>query len=114
MANDEPFDMETERKRPTWGDPSWRRLDRDVTEESIAANHLHIETSYLLEDLDVCFPVPLLRRLQREKVVGNVAPNHYSIMGFQGSDLRRIRPSCVAIADAMVNDDVDLALLVPV
>ena len=114
MANDEPFDMETERKRPTWGDPRWRRLNRDVTEESIAANHLHIETSYLLEDLDACFPVPLLRRLQREKVVGNVAPNHYSIMGFQGADLRRIRPSCVAIADAMVNDDVDLALLVPV
>ncbi|MCS5567384.1 MAG: glycine/betaine/sarcosine/D-proline family reductase selenoprotein B [Pseudomonadales bacterium] len=114
MADDEPFDMETERKRPTWGDPSWRRLDRDVNEDSVAANHLHIETSYLLDDLDVCFPVPLLRQLQRENVIGNVAPSHYSIMGFQGSDLRRIAPSCVAIAEAMVNDDVDLALLVPV
>ena len=114
MKNDEPFDMETERKRPTWGDPSWRRLDRDITADSIAANHLHIETSHLFEDLDVCFPVPLLRKLERENAVGSVAPSHYSIMGFQGSDLRRIAPSCVAIAEAMVDDDVDLALLIPV
>lgn len=114
MKDDEPFDMDTERKRPSWGDPSWRRLDRDITTDSIAANHLHIETSHLLQDLDVCFPVPLLRQLEQENVIGTVAPSHYSIMGFQGADLRRIAPSCTAIAEAMVKEEVDLAVLVPV
>ncbi len=115
MRGDEPFDMQTERKRPSWGDPTWRRLRGDVTTETIQAHHLHIETSHLLKDLDVCFPVPLLRELQAEGVVGEVAPSHYSIMGFQGPDTRRLREtSCPAIAQAMVEEAVDLALLVPV
>ena len=29
MKGDTPFDMDGERARPTWGDPSWRRLARD-------------------------------------------------------------------------------------
>ena len=91
MRGDEPFDMETERKRPSWGDPTWRRLRSDVSTATIQAHHLHIETSHLLKDLDVCFPVPLLRVLQAEGVVGEVAPSHYSIMGFQGPDTRRLR-----------------------
>ena len=115
MLGDEPFDMETEKKRPSWGDPTWRRLSSDVTTDTIQAHHLHIETSHLLADLDVCFPVPLLRRLADEGVIGEVAPSHYSIMGFQGPDLSRLRDtSCKPIADAMVAEEVDLALFVPV
>ena len=115
MKGDEPFDLETEKKRPSWGDPTWRRLSRDLTTDTIQAHHLHIETSHLLQDLDVCFPVPLLRELAGEGVIGEAAPSHYSIMGFQGPDLRRLQEhSCGAIARAMVEEEVDLALLVPV
>jgi len=114
MKGDEPFDMETEKRRPSWGDPSWRRLSSDVETSTIQANHLHIDTKHLLTDLDVCFPVPLLHQLATEAVIGEVADSHYSIMGFQGTDLRRIEPSCVAIADAMGVDGVDLAILIPV
>ena len=114
MKGDEPFDMEGERRRPSWGDPTWRRLARDVSTDTIQAHHLHIETSHLLRDLDVCFPLPLLRELEAEGAIGEAAPSHYSIMGFQGPDLRRLEPSCHAIADAMVEEEVDLALLVPV
>jgi len=114
MKGDEPFDMEGERRRPSWGDPSWRRLERGVTSKSVQAHHLHIDTSHLLADLDVCFPVPLLRELESEGSIGEAAPSHYSIMGFQGPDLRRLQPSCREIAEAMVAEEVDLALLVPV
>jgi len=115
MVGDEPFDMETEKKRPSWGDPTWRRLRRDVTTDTIQAHHLHIDTSHLLRDLDVCFPVPLLRQLAAEGVIGEVAPSHYSIMGYQGPNLRRLQEqSCGPIARAMVEEQVDLALLVPV
>ena len=114
MKGDLPFDMETERQRPSWGDPTWRRLRGDVTTDTIQAHHLHIDTRHLMADLDVCFPVPLLRELESEGVVGEVAPSHYSIMGFQGVDLRRFQPSCREIAEAMVEEAVDLALFVPV
>ena len=60
------FDLETEKKRPSWGDPTWRRLRADVTAETIQAHHLHIDTKYLYEDLDVCFPVPLLHEFVSE------------------------------------------------
>ena len=51
MRGDAPFDMEMERAKPTIGDPSWRRLRADATSASIEANHLHIDTGYILRDL---------------------------------------------------------------
>ena len=53
--------------------------------------------------------------LEAEGVVGEVAPSHYSIMGFQGPDLRRLRKaSPKPIAEAMQNEEVDLAIFIPV
>jgi D-proline reductase (dithiol) PrdB len=84
MKGDEPFDMEGERKRPTWGDPSWRRLRSDATSESVEVNHLHIDTTYIERDLNVALPLDRLRELAADGVVGEMAPTHYSIMGYQG------------------------------
>ena len=115
MRGDTPFDLETEKKRPSWGDPTWRRLTADVTSATVQAHHLHIDTKYLYRDLDVCFPVPLLHAFASEGRIGEVAPSHYSIMGFQGPDLRRLRDtSPKPIAEAMQNEEVDLAIFVPV
>jgi len=115
MKGDTPFDMESERKRPTWGDPSWRRLRADSTAENIEANHLHIDTRYIERDLNVALPLDRLREAVSEGVVGAVAPSHYSIMGFQGSDSSTLeKESAPAIAAAMRSEEVDLALLAPV
>ena len=40
MTGDEPFDMDGERERPTWGDPSWRRIRSDAASATVQANHL--------------------------------------------------------------------------
>jgi len=115
MKGDRPFDMEGERQRPTWGDPSWRRLRADASGDSIEANHLHIDTGYILRDINVALPVDRLRELVEEGVVGEVAPTHYSIMGYQGSDTRELENrSAPEIAEAMRSEEVDLALLAPV
>jgi D-proline reductase (dithiol) PrdB len=115
MKGDEPFDMEYERQNPTKGDPSWRRLPADATAASIDANHLHIDTGYVKSDLNVALPVDRLRELARAGVVGAVADSHYSIMGYQGNDSRRLeQESAPAIAEAMASEEVDLALLAPV
>jgi D-proline reductase (dithiol) PrdB len=115
MKDDAPFDMESERKHPTRGDPSWRRLRADATAETIDANHLHIDTGYIERDLNVALPLDRLREAAADGFVGAVAESHYSIMGFQGSDSSTLeKESAPAIAEAMRNEEVDLALLAPV
>ena len=115
MKGDTPFDMESERKRPTWGDPSWRRLRADATSQSVEANHLHIDTRYIERDLNVALPLDRLKEAVADGVVGGVAESHYSIMGFQGSDSSTLeKVSAPEIAEAMRNEEVDLALLAPV
>ena len=115
MAGDPPFDMEGERKRPTWGDPSWRRIRADATSAIIAANHLHIDTGYIERDLNVALPLDRLRELVEAGEVGAMAETHYSIMGYQGSDTSTLEnESAPQIAAAMRSEEVDLALLAPV
>ncbi len=115
MRGDTPFDMEGERQRPTWGDPSWRRLDADATAQRVEINHLHIDTALIREDLNVALPLDRLRELEASGEVGSVAPSHYSIMGFQGNDTSTLEnETAPAIAAAMISEEVDLALLAPV
>lgn len=115
MRGDAPFDMQGERERPTWGDPSWRRLRADATPDTVAVNHLHIDTSYIERDLNVALPLDRLRELVDAGRVGAVAETHYSIMGYQGGDASVLEnESAPAIAEAMRSEEVDLALLAPV
>jgi D-proline reductase (dithiol) PrdB len=115
MKGDPPFDMELERRNPMRGDPSWRRLRADATAAAIEANHLHIDTGYVLRDLNVALPVDRLRELVAAGEVGAMAPSHYSIMGYQGNDTTALeRQSAPEIAAAMRSEEVDLALLAPV
>ncbi len=115
MQGDAPFDMDGERKRPTWGDPSWRALRSDATSDTIEANHLHIDTGYIERDLNVALPLDRLRELVRAGEVGAVADTHYSVMGFQGADSSELEnKSAPEIASSLLAERVDLVLLAPV
>jgi D-proline reductase (dithiol) PrdB len=115
MKDDAPFDMDYERKHPTRGDSTFRRLRADATADQIEANHLHIDTGYIERDLNVALPLDRLRELAEEGHVGSLAETHYSIMGFQGSDSSQLEnESAPAIAEIMKSEEVDLALLAPV
>ena len=115
MKDDRPFDMEMERREPTKGDPTWRRLRATATSADIEANHLHIDTAYVLHDLNVALPLDRLRELAGEGVVGAMADTHYSIMGYQGADAGTLENvSAPEIAQAMRSEQVDVALLAPV
>ncbi len=115
MKDDVPFDMEMERANPTRGDSSWRKLSVRATSADILANHLHIDTSYILRDLNVALPVDRLHALVEDGVVGSLADTHYSTMGYQGSSTRELeQKSAPEIAEHMKGQEVDLALLAPV
>ncbi len=115
MKGDVPFDMDLERANPLRGDSSWRRIRADATSESVDVNHLHIDTGYIVRDLNVALPLDRLRELVAEGAVGAMADTHYSIMGYQGNDTSVLEnESAPAIAAAMSAEQVDLALLAPV
>jgi len=115
MRGDAPFDMEMERKRPTRGDPSWRRVRADAKSADVEVNHLHIDTGYIERDLNVALPLDRLREAVAAGRVGSLADTHYSIMGYQGNDSSElVERSAPEIAAAMRSEEVDLALLAPV
>ena len=115
MHDDVPFDMEGERKDPVWGDPSWRKVRSDATSNAIDVNHPHIDTSYIKSDINVALPLQPLADLAAAGIVGSVAPNHYSIMGFQGEDSSTLENvSGPEIVRSMRDEEVDLAILAPV
>ena len=109
-----PFDVERERNEPTWGDPTLRVIPSDVTQDQIDAVHLHIRTTDILEDLNVALPVHRLADLEADGVIGSVAPEHYSVMGFQqeGAEVWRTEtgPEIAARCHAA---DIDALILAP-
>ena len=89
----QPFDVERERQEPTWGDPTYRVVPRDVRQEDVAFTHLHLNTRDLYQDMDVALPVHRFLDLEREGSIGRLADESYSFMGFQrrGADEWRER-----------------------
>jgi D-proline reductase (dithiol) PrdB len=81
---DAPFNVEREKQEPTWGDPSFRTIPTDISQEALAAAHLHINTDYVLNDMNCLLPIHHFQSLVAEGLIGRLAPTHYSFMGFQG------------------------------
>ena len=57
LKSDPPFDMEREKKEPLWGDRSYRTIPRGATEKDIDVNHLHINTTFIKQDINVILPL---------------------------------------------------------
>ena len=87
LKGQEPFDEEREKQEPTWGDPTYRVIPSDYRQSDVACSHLHINHDDLLEDADVVLPVRAFERLASAKVIGSLAPEHYSFMGYQDRKL---------------------------
>ncbi|MCB1035614.1 MAG: hypothetical protein KDD47_17460 [Acidobacteria bacterium] len=114
LREDQPFDREGERQNPWWGDPSYRVLPREATREDVRVDHLHINPQPASEDLDCIFPLRRLDELVKAEVVGSSAPRHYSIMGYILDTGELLEETAPKIAEGLVQDEVDVALLVPV
>ncbi len=110
----EPFDLERERAEPTWGDPSLRVIPADATESDVDVAHLHINTEPIRRDLDVALPLRTFRRLAEDGVIGALASEHYSVMGFQEPGLEVwVNETGPEIAARCHNADIDVLVLAP-
>ena len=110
----ESFDLEGERREPTWGDPSFRVIPSDVRQEQVGVAHLHINSADILEDLDVVLPIRTFRKLEAEGVIGELAGEHYSFMGYQDRALAGWRETYGPQLVQRLNERaVDVLLLAP-
>jgi len=82
-----PFDLDRERTNPTWGDPTYRLIPRDIPQDRVGVAHLHINNRDIRQDLDVALPLRTFEQLETEGRLGKLADQHYSFMGFQDSNL---------------------------
>jgi len=80
------FDLDGERDRPEWGDPSWRAIPSTATDLGVA--HLHINDEDLLADPEIALPTHLLSHLASEAVIGGAVDAHVAVMGYQDRNLR--------------------------
>jgi D-proline reductase (dithiol) PrdB len=95
-------------------DTSFRVIDSDVPVDELRTSHFAYDQTAARRDPNVVFPIEPLRRLVSEGRLRGLGPHAYTLMGGIYS-ARRVRERLApAIADRIVRDEVDLALLVPV
>lgn len=113
MKSDPPFDLEREKQEPEWGDPGHREIPRSATEDQIEVSHLHINTDYIRQDLNVMMPIGLFSRLEAEGVIGSLAPTCFSYYGFQPDPSELLEKTMPKVAAKMKEEEIEAAFLTP-
>ncbi len=107
------FDLDQERSRPEWGDPTWRAIPSSSKPSDLGVAHLHINDEDLLTDPEIALPMHLLDQLAAEGLVGRAASSHVAVMGFQDRRLKEWRrvtaPEIVAHLRDQATDGLILA-----
>ena len=113
MKSDPPFDMEGEKARPTWGDPSYRQISKTATESDIEVNHLHVNTAYIKQDINVMLPLARFQEFEQEGFIGKLAPTCYSYYGYQMDPTVLLTETMPQVAEKMRQESVEAVLLTP-
>jgi len=105
-----PFDMSD----PD-GDPSFREIRSDTPPEGLMITHDYYDHRDADRDINIVFPITRLQELEEERVIGSVAPAHYSFMGhIQGRHLRTLRDKTAPeVATRLAAQGIDCVLLTP-
>lgn len=98
------------------GDYSYRVIDGSSDVQALGDFHRSdsFDHSGIAEDRNVALPLDRLRELVRAGDIGTVAPRHLSFMGSITAPGRLIKRTAPDAANIFVEDQVDIALLVPV
>jgi len=113
LRSQPPFDMEREKREPFWGDPTHREIPRDTLQGLIAAHHLHVDTSFAEEDINVVLPIHRFSEFEKQGVIGSLAPTCYSIYGYQHDMTVLLDQTVPAIAARMQEERVEAVLITP-
>ena len=110
---DPPIDVEREKREPAWGDPTSRQIPTTATEADIEVNHLHINTDYIKQDINVMLPLARFREFENDGIIGRLAPTSYSYYGFQLDPTVLLEETMPGVAANMKAEGVEAVLLTP-
>lgn len=98
------------------GDWSFRLIDSTTEGRALVTSHRSesFDRSGIEADPNLAMPLDRLREMERAGEIGSLAPRAVSFMGSITAPGRLVRESAPAMAEALLQDAVDLALLVPV
>lgn len=98
------------------GDFTYREIPSDARVEDMKEFHRSqsFDHAGIAADANLAFPLDRVREWALEGRVGDVNARHFSFMGSITAPGRFMRDTTVAVASALVEDQVDLVLLVPV
>jgi len=96
-----------------FGSADYRIIDREDDRDLLMT---HISTNFdrsgFLQDHEVVFPIKRLEELAAAGKIGSVSRYHYTFMG--ATNPEQMRPAALQVARSMRNEEVNVALLVPV
>ena len=107
-ASQEPYDAEND-----LGDYTIRRYAVTTPPDQIGFTHTHYDHAAVLADPQVLLPLDHLTDLVHEGVIGGLAPDVISFMGYQPDMTRVIDETIPAIVAAAKEMHAQAALLVP-
>jgi D-proline reductase (dithiol) PrdB len=113
-ASQPGFDLEGERARPEWGDPTWRTIPASARPGDLGVSHLHINDADIHADPEIALPMRLLGELADEGVIGGTVAEHIAVMGYQDRHLTDWRATTApAIVAHLRGQGADALVLAP-
>ena len=111
LPGQQPFDTKVK-----GGDPSYREIPTDIEVATLLENHRSQSWDHrgLEQDKNLGFPIQRCRELVESRRIGSLSRRHISVMGSITAPGRFIRDTLPVIAEVFVEEEVDVALLVPV
>ncbi len=111
VPGDRPFDESI--KGGDWG---YRLIPGDADVARLEEHHRSDSFDHdgIEADANLALPLDRLHELAARGEIGSVAPRHVSMMGSVTAPSRLRKKTAPAVAELLVADDVDVALLVPV
>jgi len=111
VPGDAPFDQSVR-----GGDFSFRVIPADTDLQALEEHHRSDSFSHagLEADRNMGLPLDRLHELATEGIIGEVAPRHISLMGSITAPGRFVKHTLPEVADLLIEDHVEVALMVPV
>lgn len=106
LKEDEPFDT-------SGSDPTYRVVPSNTPVDSLTITHGHYDEEQAKEDVNVVFPIERLRELEEAGKIGSIAKNFYTFRGYIPKTRPLIKKTAPEVAETLVKDQVDIAILSP-
>lgn len=106
LAKDTPFDVDS-------GDWGVRFIPADSDTNDLIVTHTHYDTTSADQDVNCVFPITALNHLRNKKIIGDLAPTFYGMMGYIPRVDKLLNDSIPLILERLKKEKVDVVLLSP-